>query len=42
MSLVGPYPADCMAADAANPALNCPSFEGPDCLVPPTTGVTPA
>ena len=35
MSLVGPYPADLMAADLANPALNKASFEGPDCLVPP-------
>jgi putative SOS response-associated peptidase YedK len=35
MPLVGPYPADLMAADLANPALNKPSFEGPDCLVPP-------
>jgi putative SOS response-associated peptidase YedK len=34
MPLVGPYPADLMAAPA-NPALNRPSFEGPDCLVPP-------
>ena len=32
---VGPYPSDLMAADAANPALNKPSFEGPDCLLPP-------
>ena len=32
--LVGPYPADLMAADPANPALNRPSFEGPECLVP--------
>jgi hypothetical protein len=29
-----------MAADPANPALNRPSFEGPDCLVPPAAGVT--
>ena len=35
MPLVGPYPADLMAADPANPALNRPSFEGPDCLVLP-------
>ena len=35
MPLVGPYPADLMAAAPANPALNTPSFEGPDCLVPP-------
>ena len=36
MSLVGPYPAEWMSADPANPALNKPSYEGPDCLVPPT------
>ena len=36
MPLVGgPYPADLMAANDANPALNKPSFEGPDCLAPP-------
>jgi hypothetical protein len=34
MSLVGPYPAEWMAADGANPALNKPSFEGPGCLAP--------
>jgi putative SOS response-associated peptidase YedK len=33
--LIGPYPAERMAADPANPALNKPSHEGPDCLVPP-------
>ena len=37
MPLVGPYPADLMAADPANPALNKPSFEGPECLVPPVS-----
>jgi putative SOS response-associated peptidase YedK len=37
MPLVGPYPAEWMAADDANPALNKPSFEGPDCLVVPAT-----
>jgi putative SOS response-associated peptidase YedK len=36
MPLVGPYLADLMALDDANPALNKPSFEGPDCLLPPT------
>ena len=35
MPLVGPYPAELMAATPANPALNKPSFEGPDCLLPP-------
>ena len=35
MSVVGPYPAELMAADDANPALNKASFEGPDCLVVP-------
>lgn len=32
--LVGPYPADLMAAEQGNPALNKPSFEGSDCLSP--------
>ena len=36
MPLAGPYPADLMAADDANPALNRPSFEGPDCLASPS------
>ena len=40
MPLVGPYPADLMAADPANPALNKPSFEGPDCLIPPAAAET--
>jgi putative SOS response-associated peptidase YedK len=31
--LVGPYPADLMAAEQVNPALNKPSFEGPVCLL---------
>src|SRR5262245_60499206 len=35
MPLVGTYTAELLAADAAHPALNGPSFEGPDCLVPP-------
>jgi putative SOS response-associated peptidase YedK len=35
MPLVGPYPAELMAMDDANPALNKPQFEGPECLVPP-------
>jgi hypothetical protein len=29
------YPAELMAMVDANPALNKPSFEGPDCLIPP-------
>ncbi len=33
--LVGPYPAELMARADANPALNRPSFEGPECLLPP-------
>ena len=33
--LAGPYPAAWMVATDANPALNRPSFEGPDCLTPP-------
>jgi hypothetical protein len=41
LPLVGPYPADRMAADPANPALNKPSFEGPDCLVPPAAAYMP-
>jgi len=36
MSLVGPYPAELMGMADANPALNKPSFEGPDCLLSPT------
>jgi putative SOS response-associated peptidase YedK len=35
MSVVGPYPADLMEATDVNPALNRPSFEGPECLTPP-------
>ena len=35
MPLVGPYPADLTAAAPANPALNRPSFDGPDCLLLP-------
>lgn len=36
LPLVGPYPAEWMAADPANPALNKPTYEGPGCRVPPT------
>jgi hypothetical protein len=35
MSVVGTYPAELMEATDVNPALNKPSFEGPDCLAPP-------
>jgi putative SOS response-associated peptidase YedK len=35
LPLVGPYPAERMAVADANPALNRPSFEGPECLLPP-------
>jgi putative SOS response-associated peptidase YedK len=35
MSVVGPYPAELMEATDVNPALNKPSFEGSDCLLPP-------
>jgi putative SOS response-associated peptidase YedK len=35
LPLVGPLPAELMAMADANPAVNRPSFEGPDCLVPP-------
>jgi putative SOS response-associated peptidase YedK len=38
MALVGPYPAQLMAAADANPAVNRGSFEGPECLLPPTAG----
>ena len=34
MPLVGTYPAELMSAGDAIPALNRPSFEGPDCLLP--------
>jgi putative SOS response-associated peptidase YedK len=36
MPLTGPYLAELMAAADANPAMNKPSFEGPDALVPPS------
>ena len=36
MPVVGPYPAELMAADPANPALNKPSSAGPDCLALPS------
>jgi putative SOS response-associated peptidase YedK len=35
MPLAGSYPAAWMAAADANPALNKPAVEGPDCLAPP-------
>jgi putative SOS response-associated peptidase YedK len=31
------YPADAMAGDLVNPAMNKPAFEGPECLSPPAT-----
>lgn len=34
-AFLAPYPADEMVASPANPAMNKPTFEGPDCLVPP-------
>ena len=34
-SLLIPYPAEEMVAVPVNPVLNKPSFEGPDCLLPP-------
>jgi putative SOS response-associated peptidase YedK len=34
LPMLKPYPADSMAADAVNPALNKPGFEGPECLQP--------
>jgi putative SOS response-associated peptidase YedK len=33
--MLKPYPAEAMEATPVNPALNKPSFEGPDCLTPP-------
>jgi putative SOS response-associated peptidase YedK len=36
MSMVGPYPAELMEATDVNPALNKPSFEGPECLAAPS------
>jgi putative SOS response-associated peptidase YedK len=36
MSVVGPYPAELMVGTDVNQALNRPSFEGPDCLLPQT------
>jgi putative SOS response-associated peptidase YedK len=34
MSVVGTYPAELMEGTDVNPALNKPSFEGPECLLP--------
>ncbi|HKB05485.1 MAG TPA: SOS response-associated peptidase [Gemmataceae bacterium] len=34
-SLLAPYPAAEMVANPANPAMNKPTFEGPECLVAP-------
>ena len=33
--LLGPLPADLMAVTAANPAMNSPDYDEPDCLVAP-------
>jgi hypothetical protein len=35
--LLTPYRAEEMEALQANPAMNKPSFEGPDALTPPTS-----
>jgi putative SOS response-associated peptidase YedK len=35
--LLTPYPPDDMGAHPANPAMNRPGFEGPECLIPPET-----
>jgi hypothetical protein len=35
MTIIGPHPADEKVADAANPSLNNPQFQGPECLVAP-------
>jgi hypothetical protein len=40
ISLVGLYSAGLMAADGAKPALNKPSFEGPDCPRPTSRRLT--
>jgi putative SOS response-associated peptidase YedK len=40
LPLTGPYPTELMAAADANPAMNKPSFEGPEALVPPTQSST--
>lgn len=35
-SVVGPYPAEQTEGTEVNPALNKPSFDGPDCSLAPT------
>jgi putative SOS response-associated peptidase YedK len=35
LTLLRPFPADAMVATPANPAMNKPTFQGPECLVPP-------
>jgi putative SOS response-associated peptidase YedK len=35
LPLLKPYPVDAMVASPANPAMNRPTFEGPECLIPP-------
>jgi putative SOS response-associated peptidase YedK len=35
-SLLSPYPADEMVASPANPAMNKPTFQGPECLTLPS------
>jgi putative SOS response-associated peptidase YedK len=37
-AMLRPYPAGEMEAVGVNPALNKPSFEGPECLEPPPAG----
>ncbi|MBO0700524.1 MAG: SOS response-associated peptidase family protein [Zavarzinella sp.] len=36
LPLLRPYPADAMVAAPANPAMNRPTFQGPECLIPPS------
>jgi putative SOS response-associated peptidase YedK len=36
LSLLTPYPAGKMESAPANPAMNKPTFQGPECLVAPT------
>jgi putative SOS response-associated peptidase YedK len=36
LSLLAAYPAEEIVASPANPAMNKPAFQGPECLAPPT------
>jgi putative SOS response-associated peptidase YedK len=35
LELLKPYPAEDMVGTPANPAMNKPTFQGPECLIPP-------